>query len=202
VTDLPAVPRSIGEEHAVGDADSLGSGEEEGKSTQLMQVTVLAMLSQPARSPTAKDVPHATHVSGRRSAMIFTGRLWPRPPHDPVLEIALVETPSPGRRVAPGRFSRAPNSHSRTRVPDTIAEVESAGGVSPPAALRTRREPLDSPGSCSPAGGEGDELPVGEEAGLVLVHLLQPGHRLGVASPESLELVHGPPGEVLVDAPC
>src|SRR5258708_19874249 len=48
---------------------------------------------------------------------------------------------------------------------------------------------------------ERDKLPVGEQARLVLVHLLQPGHRFGVLAPESLELVHGPPGEVLVDGP-
>src|SRR5262249_23250269 len=49
---------------------------------------------------------------------------------------------------------------------------------------------------------ERDKLPVSEQARLVLVDLLQPGHRFGVLAPESLELVHGPPGEVLVDAPC
>lgn len=43
---------------------------------------------------------------------------------------------------------------------------------------------------------------MGEQARLVLIHLLQPGHRFGVLAAESLELVHGPPGEVLVDAPC
>ena len=43
---------------------------------------------------------------------------------------------------------------------------------------------------------------MGEQAWLVLVYLLQPGHRFGVLAAESLELVHGPPGEVLVDAPC
>jgi len=31
--------------------------------------------------------------------------------------------------------------------------VESPGGVSPPGARRSRREPLDSPGSCHPAVG-------------------------------------------------
>jgi hypothetical protein len=84
-----------------------------------------------------------------------------------------------------------------TRLPG-----ESAGGVSPPAALRTGRDSLPSSGPHSPALGERDELPVGEQARLVLVDLLQPGHRFGVLAAESLELVHGPPGEVLVDAPC
>src|SRR5690349_24612708 len=79
---------------------------------------------------------------------------------------------------------------------------ESAGGVSPPAALRTGRDSLPSSGPHSPALCERDELPVGEQAWLVLVDLLQPGHRFGVLAAESLELVHGPPGEVLVDAPC
>ena len=79
---------------------------------------------------------------------------------------------------------------------------ESAGGISPPAALRTGRDGLPSSGPHSPALGERDELPVGEQARLVLIHLLQPGHRFGVLAAESLELVHGPPDEVLVDAPC
>src|SRR6185437_17111721 len=48
----------------------------------------------------------------------------------------------------------------------------------------------------------GEPRPVGEQAWLVLVDLLQPGHRFGVLAAESLELVHGPPDEVLVDAPC
>ena len=43
---------------------------------------------------------------------------------------------------------------------------------------------------------------MGEQAWLVLVDLLPPGHRCGVLAAESFELVHGPPGEVLVDAPC
>ena len=86
------------------------------------------------------------------------------------------------RGVRPGRVSRRGDSH--------------------PAALRTGRDGLPSSGPHSPAGGERDELPVGEEARLVLVDLLQPGHRFGVLASESLELVHGPAGEVLVDAPC
>jgi hypothetical protein len=79
---------------------------------------------------------------------------------------------------------------------------ESAGGVSPSAALRTGRDGLPSSGPHSPAGGERDKLPVGEQARLVLVGLLQPGHRFGVLAAEPFELVHGPAGEVLVDAPC
>ncbi len=79
---------------------------------------------------------------------------------------------------------------------------ESAGGVSPPAALRTGRDGLPSSGPHSPALGERDELPAGQQARLVLIHLLQPGHRFGVLAAESPELVHGPPGEMLVDAPC
>src|SRR6266567_5715257 len=79
---------------------------------------------------------------------------------------------------------------------------ESAGGVSPPAALRTGRDSLPSSGPHSPALGKRDELPVGEQARLVLIHLLQPGHRFGVLAAESPELVHGPPDQVLVDAPC
>jgi hypothetical protein len=67
---------------------------------------------------------------------------------------------------------------------------------------QTGRDGLPSSGPHSPAGGERDKLPVGEQPRLVLVDLLQPGHRLGVLAPEPLELVHGPPGEVLIDAPC
>src|SRR6266566_2420592 len=81
-------------------------------------------------------------------------------------------------------------------------EGESAGGISPPAALRTGRDSLPSSGPHSPACGERDKLPMSEEARLVLIHLLQPGHRLGVLAPEPLELVHGPASEMLVDAPC
>src|SRR6266567_6833739 len=87
----------------------------------------------------------------------------------------------------------------RARAPEP---GESAGGVSPPAALRTGRDSLPSSGPHSPSLGERDELPVGEQARLVLIHLLQPGHRFGVLAAESLELVHGPPDQVLVDAPC
>src|SRR6516162_7421519 len=87
-------------------------------------------------------------------------------------------------------------------TPKVLKPGESAGGVSPPAALRTGRDGLPSSGPHSPAGGECDELPVGEQPRLVLVDLLQPGHRFGVLAPEPFELVHGPPGEVLVDAPC
>ena len=36
----------------------------------------------------------------------------------------------------------------------------------------------------------------------MLVDLLQPGHRFDVFAPEPLELMHDPPGEVLVDVPC
>jgi hypothetical protein len=43
-------------------------------------------------------------------------------------------------------LARSPGS----RLP---AAVESPGGISPPGARRSRREPLDSPGSCHPAVG-------------------------------------------------
>ena len=105
---------------------------------------------------------------------------------------------------------RPPSGLTRTAIPVRLDRPtpehhsggESAGGVSPPAALRTGRDGLPSSGPHSPALGERDELPVGEQARLVLIHLLQPGHRFGVLAAESLELVHGPPDEVLVDAPC
>src|SRR5258708_28730037 len=72
----------------------------------------------------------------------------------------------------------------------------------PAAALRTGRDSLPSSGPHSPPGREYGKLPVREQAGVVLVHLLQPGHGLGVLALESLELAHGPPGQVVVDAPC
>jgi hypothetical protein len=43
---------------------------------------------------------------------------------------------------------------------------ESAGGVAPPAALRTGRDDLSSSGPHSPAGGSCDQVPVSEEYGL------------------------------------
>jgi hypothetical protein len=96
--------------------------------------------------------------------------------------------PRPETYISP---CSAPLSEWRPRFP---LPGESAGGVSPPAALRTGRDSLPSSGPHSPALGERDELPVGEQARLVLIHLLQPGHRFGVLAAESLELVHGPPG--------
>ena len=47
-----------------------------------------------------------------------------------------------------------------------VPGVESPGGVSPPGARRSRREPLDSPGSCHPAVGRARQRPVGEQARL------------------------------------
>jgi hypothetical protein len=44
-------------------------------------------------------------------------------------------------------------------------------------------------------------LLVGEEVGLLLVHLVKAGPHHGVLASESLELVHGPSSEVLVDVP-
>jgi hypothetical protein len=43
---------------------------------------------------------------------------------------------------------------------------------------------------------------VGEQVWLVLIDLLQPVRCPGVLAAEPFELVHGPPDEVLVDAPC
>src|SRR6266568_2017117 len=71
-----------------------------------------------------------------------------------------------------------------------------------PAALRTGRDSLPSSGPHSPPGSECDEFPVGEQVWRIQVDLLQPGHGLGVLAFESLELAHGPPGQVMVDAPC
>src|SRR6516164_6948252 len=79
---------------------------------------------------------------------------------------------------------------------------ESAGGVSPPAALRTGRDSLPSSGPHRPVSGKRDKLPVREQVRLMLGNPLQPFHRSGVLAAESFELVHGPPCEMLVDAPC
>lgn len=68
----------------------------------------------------------------------------------------------PGRQVQCGvgwRFPGACSRGWRARVRRGAAagsagcgpRVESPGGVSPPGAHRSRREPLDSPGSCHPA---------------------------------------------------
>src|SRR5260370_12566324 len=83
-----------------------------------------------------------------------------------------------------------------------LSKGEWGGEIAPPAARRTGRDSLPSSGPHSPPGRECDELPVREQAGVVLVHLLQPGDGLGVLALESLEFVHGPPGQVVVDAPC
>ncbi len=48
------------------------------------------------------------------------------------------------------------------------------GGIAPPGSLRTRREGLPSPGSHRPTSGLRDQVPVGEERGLMLSHSVQP----------------------------
>src|SRR5262245_22162126 len=93
--------------------------------------------------------------------------------------------------------ARYPNAATTNGLPG-----ESAGGISPPAALRTGRDGLPSSGPHSPAVGERDELPVGEQVWLVLVGLLQPVRCPGVLAAEPFEFLHGPPDQVLVDAPC
>jgi hypothetical protein len=92
----------------------------------------------------------------------------------------------------------APHSSRSVRItraqPGETSPGESAGEVAPPAALRTGRDSLLSSGPHSPAGGECDEVPVGEQGGPVAVDRLQPLGRSGVFAAESFEFVHGPPG--------
>jgi len=76
------------------------------------------------------------------------------------------------------------------------------GGISPPGSLRTRREGLPSPGSHRPTLGGRDEMPVSKEPGLAPTSSTQPGPCPHGPPPQTLELLHGPPNQVLVDAPC
>ncbi len=76
------------------------------------------------------------------------------------------------------------------------------GGVAPPGSRRTRREGLPSPGSHRPTWGARDQMPMGEELGLMLSDSIEPcPGPLGSAT-QSLEFLHGPSDQVLVDAPC
>jgi hypothetical protein len=75
-------------------------------------------------------------------------------------------------------------------------------GTSPSRSRRTGRETLASSGPHRSAVGVWKQIPVGEEAGLVLSDSSQPGPGLGRFVPQTLEFLHGPPNQVLVDTPC
>src|SRR5919106_2081712 len=45
-------------------------------------------------------------------------------------------------------------------------------------------------------------MPVDEEFGLTLLDSVQPLPRPGWFAPQSFEFLHGPPEQVLIDAPC
>ena len=62
-------------------------------------------------------------------------------------------------------------------LPPMLGVLESrrvAGGIAPPGSRRTRREGLPSPGSHRPTLGGCDQVPVGEETGLVLSDSMEP----------------------------
>ena len=88
-----------------------------------------------------------------------------------------------------------------TRFTNT-SSGEWPGGIAPPGSLRTRREGLPSPGSHRPTRRTCDEVPVCEKPRLSLTNSFQPGPSPLGTPPQSLELLHGPPDQVLVDAPC
>ena len=89
-----------------------------------------------------------------------------------------------------------------TRCASARYPGESAGGVSPPPLSGPDVTVSRHPAPTVPAGGDGSELPVGEQVGLVLVHRPQPLNRPQELAAKSSELVHRPSGQVLVDAPC
>ena len=78
---------------------------------------------------------------------------------------------------------------------------ESPEGVSPSGARRTVLDSLPSYGSRRSAVGGCDEVPVGEQPGLVLLNPVQPRSCLGSFAAESFELLHGPSQQMLIDVP-
>ena len=90
---------------------------------------------------------------------------------------------------------RASRPAARTR------SGEWPGGVSPPGSLRTRREPLGSPGSHRPAVGAHTKSPVGEQSGLASEDVDQEPACLGGVAAQPLVLALGPTHEIRVDAP-
>src|SRR5208283_313402 len=100
---------------------------------------------------------------------------------------------SPPVRLLPPA-SRAATLRPRSR------SGEWPGGIAPPGSLRTRREPLDSPGSHRPAVGARTEAPVSEQVGLASEDVNQEPARLGGVAPQSLVLALGPTHEICVDA--
>ena len=78
-------------------------------------------------------------------------------------------------------------------------EDESPGGVSPPGARRTRREPLSSPGSHRPAVRAHAEAPVREQAGLASGDVSDEPARPVWSAAQPFVFPHGPPHERVVE---
>ncbi len=76
---------------------------------------------------------------------------------------------------------------------------ESPGGVSPPGARRTRREPLSSPGSHRPAIRAHTPAPVSEQARLAACDVSDEPARPGLVAAQAFVFPHGPPHEHLVE---
>jgi len=101
------------------------------------------------------------------------------------------------RRRAPSLGRRC----NREVVADPDEWVSRRGGITPPGARRTGREPLSSSGSHRPTVGARAEPPVGEQAGLASVDVGQEPACFGGVAAQPLVLPAGPTNEVFVD-PC
>ena len=95
-----------------------------------------------------------------------------------------------------GSDLNATQQHSVRPGGSTVSE--SRGGISPPRAPRTVREPLGSYGSQCPAGGM-QKLPVGEQTRRCSDHPCEPVPSTLRPLPKRLELASRPPDEKGVD---
>src|SRR3954447_6663655 len=114
----------------------------------------------------------------------------------------LVRLPCALARAIPA-FTRSPisalSNWARLAImPNTSSPSESRGGISPPRAPRTVREPLDSYGSQHPAATV-QKRPVGEEPGLSPDQLRQPSASATWTLLEPLELASHPPEDMRID---
>src|SRR5205807_4982764 len=90
----------------------------------------------------------------------------------------------------------------RARLPldcGTSRPGESPGGISPPGARRTRREPLSSPGSHRPAIRAQPPAPVREQARLASGDVSDEPARPGAVAAQAFVFPHGPPHERVVE---